>query len=421
MLSTNFYWQHVAQDQFDGLMELPRVTLDGEASARTEGDKTLLTVSLHNNTDHVALLSHLQLHQKKSGRRVLPVFYSDNYISLVPGESSTVTIEAATKDFQGDQPLLEVDGYNVDVKPMEGPVAITTNLNAQPLHWPATDIVPAAGPQKPDRALGLFEGSTDVGATLKGDTVYDPATGEYRVTGGGADMWGATDAFHMTWLRASGDGTLTADVRFPADGGAIPLKKAVLIVRQNLDPDSAYVDVAIHGDGHITLQYRETKGGQTADITSPQHNSTRLRIVRKGDQFTMYTGSADGKLTASGTVKIALKDPVYVRHWDVRAPGHCRRDSHLFQCQDRAGTVKMRSGSKAKKNARTRVGGAPGQRLGRTAKRMLSPFPDFDVAKASPDSVSQKKSAHSQFGMGKAVHRASSRLGKICSSTESTG
>src|ERR1700685_1057213 len=93
LLSTNFYWQHVAQDQYDGLVNLPAVVLDAEASARTQGDNTVVTVTLHNNTNHVALLSHLQLHQKKSGRRVLPVFYSDNYISLVPAESSTVSIE----------------------------------------------------------------------------------------------------------------------------------------------------------------------------------------------------------------------------------------------------------------------------------------------------------------------------------------
>jgi beta-mannosidase len=142
LLSSNFYWQHVAQDQFEGLMNLPTVTLDAEASARTDGDKTVLTVTLRNNTSHVALLSHLQLHQQKSGRRVLPVFYTDNYISLVPGESSAVSIEFATKDLQGDSPLIEVDGYNVDVKPIDAPVSITANVNAQPTHWPATNIVP---------------------------------------------------------------------------------------------------------------------------------------------------------------------------------------------------------------------------------------------------------------------------------------
>jgi beta-mannosidase len=142
LLSTNFYWQHVAQDQYDGLQALPTVTLDAEASARTEGEKILLTVKLSNNMSHIALMSHLQLHQKKSGKRVLPVFYSDNYLSLVPGESSTVTIEAATKDLQGDEPLVEIDGYNVDVKPVDGPVSVAPNVNAQPSHWPESNIVP---------------------------------------------------------------------------------------------------------------------------------------------------------------------------------------------------------------------------------------------------------------------------------------
>jgi beta-mannosidase len=141
LLSSNFYWQHVAQDQFDGLMNLPIVMLDAAGSTRIEGDNTVVTVTLRNNTPNVALLSHLQLHQKKSGRRVLPVFYSDNYISLVPGESSTITIEAATKDLQGDLPLVELDGYNVDVKSLDGPISIVANVNAQPSHWPASNIV----------------------------------------------------------------------------------------------------------------------------------------------------------------------------------------------------------------------------------------------------------------------------------------
>jgi mannosylglycoprotein endo-beta-mannosidase len=142
LLSTNFYWEHVAQDQFDGLEALPTVKLDATATTRSDGEKTFLTVHLMNNTSEVALLTHLQLHQRKSGKRVLPAFYSDNYISLVPGESSTVTIEAATKDLQGDEPLIEMDGYNIDVAAVEGPVSIALNQNAQPSHWPASNIVP---------------------------------------------------------------------------------------------------------------------------------------------------------------------------------------------------------------------------------------------------------------------------------------
>ena len=110
--------------------------------SHADGENTVLDVQLVNPTQTIALMTHLQLHQKESGRRVLPVFYSDNYISLVPGESRSLTIQAATKDLDGNSPQLLVDGYNVDVQPAEGSVAIAPNLNAQPLHWPASNIVP---------------------------------------------------------------------------------------------------------------------------------------------------------------------------------------------------------------------------------------------------------------------------------------
>ena len=142
LLSTNFYWQNVAQDDFTGLSKLSRVSLDVAATSKPEGEKTILTVSLHNGTETIALMAHLQLHRKATGERVLPVFYSDNYLSLVPGESRVVTIEAATSDLGQDAPLITLDGYNVDVKAADGPVAIAPNLNAQPMHWPATSIVP---------------------------------------------------------------------------------------------------------------------------------------------------------------------------------------------------------------------------------------------------------------------------------------
>jgi mannosylglycoprotein endo-beta-mannosidase len=142
LLSTNLYWQHATQDQFDGLAKLPTATLDVTATATTVGEKTMMTVTLSNTTKTVALLSHLQLHAKTSGKRVLPVFYSDNYLSLVPGESTTVTIEAATKDLMGETPLIEVDGFNVEAKGVDGAVSVANNVNAQPMHWPATQIVP---------------------------------------------------------------------------------------------------------------------------------------------------------------------------------------------------------------------------------------------------------------------------------------
>lgn len=141
VMSTNFYWQNVAQDDFAGLMKLPAAMLDSETSSKVEGENTLITVTLRNSAKTIALMTHLQLHLKTSGKRVLPAFYSDNYLSLVPGESRTVTIEAATKDLAGDTPMVLVDGFNVGVKAVDGAVSVGPNLNADPMHWPASNLV----------------------------------------------------------------------------------------------------------------------------------------------------------------------------------------------------------------------------------------------------------------------------------------
>ena len=158
---------------------------------------------------------------------------------------------------------------------------------------------------------GVFRGSSDIGAAPKGSTRFEPGSGVYRVTGGGADMWGAADAFHFSWVRLSGDASLSADVQFPGTG-VVPLEKAVLIFRQSLDSASPYADVAIHGDGHITLQYRKLQAGPTADITAPSGHQARLQIVRKGNEFTAYAGPNERELTPVATATVALTGPVYV-------------------------------------------------------------------------------------------------------------
>jgi len=130
------------QDNLTGIAALPTVDIQAAAEIRTEGANTLITVTLHNPTPTIALMTHLQLHQKRSGDRVLPVFYSDNYITLVPGESRTVTIQFATKNLANNAPLLLIDGFNINVDPTDAAVSIAPNLNAQPMHSPATSLVP---------------------------------------------------------------------------------------------------------------------------------------------------------------------------------------------------------------------------------------------------------------------------------------
>ena len=143
LLSGNFYWRALPehQDDLTDLAKLPPVALEAKAQ-RTEKDrKRFLTVTLHNPGTNIALMAHLQLRRKLSRERVLPAYYSDNYVSLAPNETRTITIEADEKDFNGEDALVVIDGWNVSVATFTGSgVDIAPNLEAQPDHWPVTGL-----------------------------------------------------------------------------------------------------------------------------------------------------------------------------------------------------------------------------------------------------------------------------------------
>ena len=143
LLSDNFYWRALPahRDDLTDLNKLPTVTLDAKVVRHDADGKCLLSVTLHNPGAQVALMAHLQLRRQASGERVLPVYYSGNYISLVPNETKTISIEASEADLKGEVPLVVVDGWNVSVVPFSSPAAaIALNIDAQVSHWPVTGL-----------------------------------------------------------------------------------------------------------------------------------------------------------------------------------------------------------------------------------------------------------------------------------------
>jgi len=143
LLSDNFYWRALPSqpDDLQALKTLPTVTLDVKVTRHDAGDKCRLTVALHNPSSQIALMTHLQLRRQDSGERVLPAYYSDNYVSLVPGESKTISIEAAQSDLNGQTPLVVMDGWNVAVKPAAvADAAVGMNEEALVSHWPVTGL-----------------------------------------------------------------------------------------------------------------------------------------------------------------------------------------------------------------------------------------------------------------------------------------
>ena len=162
-------------------------------------------------------------------------------------------------------------------------------------------------------ALGLFESHADVGTVLNAGSVdYDAANRTYTVAGSGENMWFGSDAFQYVWKKVSGDVTLTADVSFIGTGKEAH-RKAVLMIRQSLDADSAHADVARHGDGLTSLQARDEKGANTSEIQSATKAPARVRIAKRGDYFYIWVAGEGEELQFSGgSMRVPLHDPFYV-------------------------------------------------------------------------------------------------------------
>lgn len=178
----------------------------------------------------------------------------------------------------------------------------------------ACAVIPGvAWAQDAGAAVGVFEGHADVGSVLHpGAADYDAAQRSYTVSGSGENMWFTSDAFQFVWKKVSGDVTIAADIAFPAAGGSAH-RKAVLMVRQSLDADSVYADVARHGEGLTSIQFREAKGGTTHEVQSNISAPQRLRLVKQGNYaYMLLAGEGAEPRMAAGSPRIELRDPYYV-------------------------------------------------------------------------------------------------------------
>jgi hypothetical protein len=113
-LSDNFYWRGVEDGNYRALRDLPKVHLLTTTESRNEKGRWILTTNLTNNTDKPALMIRLKVSGEKSDERILPVLYSDNYISLMPGEKRVVTMVLYNRDTHGEKPVVEISGFNLN-------------------------------------------------------------------------------------------------------------------------------------------------------------------------------------------------------------------------------------------------------------------------------------------------------------------
>lgn len=161
--------------------------------------------------------------------------------------------------------------------------------------------------------LGLFSDQSDIGVIRHpGEAQFDAARGVYVVSGSGANMWFTNDAFHFVWKQVSGDVKLTAAIRFLSAGG-IDHRKACLLIRQSLEPDSPYADAAQHGAGLTSLQFREEKGANTEEVQFSTSAPAQLGIEKRGNYITLLAAGAGKTLHPTGAAyRLPLREPFYI-------------------------------------------------------------------------------------------------------------
>jgi hypothetical protein len=89
---------------------MPSVALTGKTHVKHATSGLVAEVEVTNTGKVPALAIRLTLRDAKTGERILPVYYEDNYISLLPGESRTIRIDTRSS---AKAVRVTADGWNI--------------------------------------------------------------------------------------------------------------------------------------------------------------------------------------------------------------------------------------------------------------------------------------------------------------------
>jgi Glycosyl hydrolase 2 galactose-binding domain-like/Exo-beta-D-glucosaminidase Ig-fold domain/Glycosyl hydrolases family 2/NedA-like, galactose-binding domain len=113
LLSDNFYWRGLEEGNYQALNDLPKVELTTTTTVSREGEQWILESRVENQENTPALMIRLKITGASSGERILPAFFSDNFFSLLPGESKTIRTSVKVEDSRGEKPTVELSGFNL--------------------------------------------------------------------------------------------------------------------------------------------------------------------------------------------------------------------------------------------------------------------------------------------------------------------
>lgn len=204
------------------------------------------------------------------------------------------------------------------------PVAVVVPDWALPSSPTHKQVPPPAGFHRPSvnfkTAIGIFEGQSDIGGPLlPGSASYDADKQQYTLDSASYNIWYTRDEMRFIWKKMSGDISLAADITFPIARDPID-RKVVLVIRQDLDDDSAEVMAGLHAPGLIHLAYRPAKNANMkeackikAEMPEAGAAPIRIGIEKHGDAFALFIGEKGKPMQQVGaTASLRLDEPFYV-------------------------------------------------------------------------------------------------------------
>jgi len=216
------------------------------------------------------------------------------------------------------------------IRMLAAPILMLAILSSFLGRTPPTRGPGVAGPKRSTPApVGIFENHVDVGTVLHpGSIKFDDTNRTYTVSGSGNNMWAQEDDFQFAWKKMSGDISLATDIAYP-DPNGYGDRKAVLVIRQDLEDDSKEAVVALHGLGMIHLAQRPEKGIRVKDMefriggrgrpggASPDSLvgviAKRIGIEKRGDSFALFVSLEGEPMHQFGPpINLHLDGPFYV-------------------------------------------------------------------------------------------------------------
>lgn len=130
VVSSNLYWLSSKEDVFDwknstwyytpltayadfaALQALPKVHLSMQSRSRDDAGWSTTEVTLHNPSSNLAFFVRAAVVRGAHGEEVLPVRWSDNYVTILPGTRTVLTATYRSADLHGTHPKVQISGWN---------------------------------------------------------------------------------------------------------------------------------------------------------------------------------------------------------------------------------------------------------------------------------------------------------------------